>query len=251
MFLGSLCCNHMDPGQSAPSRAVWTWFMVFASMIKSSMKCFWVYAIDVESRRHFQGDKCLNRLFCAFLDRLFNKPKSHVLSQCALIFKPSISKTCADPESFVRGGPTLIRFFFFFRERLQRLPKAGDYRPASETPWRFAGGPIMAHRWMLTWQLCDFQGIRTSITREPYKFVIFKGGGGPDPLSPPPPLWIRTWKIDDIYTWLQLFILLLLILHVIQQRVIDDMCLLSVSLCSNISSSRRMPCKWLSRGYSL
>ena len=72
-------------------------------------------------------------------------------------------------------------FSFFFRgERLQRPPKAGNYRPASKTPfqWRFAGGPIVAHGGMLTWQLCDFQGIRTSITRKPYKFVIFRGGGG-------------------------------------------------------------------------
>ena len=35
---------------------------------------------------------------------------------------------------------------------------------------------------MLTWQLCDFQGIRTSIARTPYTFVIFQGG--PDPLPP-------------------------------------------------------------------
>ena len=32
--------------------------------------------------------------------------------------------------------------------RLQRPTKAGNYRPARETPlkWRFAGGPIMSHR---------------------------------------------------------------------------------------------------------
>ena len=33
----------------------------------------------------------------------------------------------------------------------------------------------------------DFQGIRTSIAKKPYIFVIFQGVG-PDPLSP---LWIR------------------------------------------------------------
>ena len=41
---------------------------------------------------------------------------------------------------------------------------------------------------MLAWYLCDFQGIRTSIAKEPYIFVIFQGG--PDPL--PSPLLIRT-----------------------------------------------------------
>ena len=33
--------------------------------------------------------------------------------------------------------------------------------------------------------LCDFQGIRTSIAKRPFKFVIFQGGGGSGPLSPP------------------------------------------------------------------
>ena len=44
----------------------------------------------------------------------------------------------------------------------------------------FAGGPIMAHI-----KFCEYQGIRTSITRKPYKFVIFQGGL--EPLPPPPP----------------------------------------------------------------
>ena len=34
--------------------------------------------------------------------------------------------SCADPESFVRGTPTLTTFFFFFI--------AGHHWPASETP---------------------------------------------------------------------------------------------------------------------
>ena len=59
---------------------------------------------------------------------------------------------CADPESFVRGGPTLTTFFSFFffslirGGRIQIPLLAGHHRPASETPfkWRFAGGPMMA-----------------------------------------------------------------------------------------------------------
>ena len=56
-----------------------------------------------------------------------------------------VDGTCADPESFVRGGPSVIRLFFR-GARLQRHPKAGNYRPASERPlkWCFAGGPIKA-----------------------------------------------------------------------------------------------------------
>ena len=42
---------------------------------------------------------------------------------------------------------------------------------------------MMAHHWKLTLQLCDFQGIQTSIAKKPYIFVIFQGDQ--DPLSAP------------------------------------------------------------------
>ena len=35
---------------------------------------------------------------------------------------------------------------------------------------------------MLTWQLCDFQGIKTSIAKKPYILVIFQGVRTPCPL---------------------------------------------------------------------
>ena len=37
--------------------------------------------------------------------------------------------------------------------------------------------------------VCDFQGIRTSIPKKPYIFVIFQGGGG-GVRTPVPPLWM-------------------------------------------------------------
>ena len=48
---------------------------------------------------------------------------------------------CADPESSVRGDPTLIG------SDAQKPTKSGQLLAFSETPlkWRFAGGPIMAH----------------------------------------------------------------------------------------------------------
>ena len=52
--------------------------------------------------------------------------------------------------------------------------------------WRFTGGPMMAQHWMLAWYVHSFvifQGIRTSIAKKLYIFVIFHGV--PDPLSPP------------------------------------------------------------------
>ena len=52
---------------------------------------------------------------------------------------------CADPENFVRGGPT-SDIFFDGGQRIQLTLKAGHHRPTSETPfkWGFAGGPMMA-----------------------------------------------------------------------------------------------------------
>ena len=59
--------------------------------------------------------------------------------------------SCADPESFVRGGPTLQHWQYFFRGGRIQIPlKAGQHRPASETPFnslialrivRISGGP--------------------------------------------------------------------------------------------------------------
>ena len=51
--------NNMDPDQTAPFGAVWSGFIVFASMIKNSLKCIWINAADVKSRRHFQDKNVL------------------------------------------------------------------------------------------------------------------------------------------------------------------------------------------------
>ena len=57
---------------------------------------------------------------------------------------------CADPESFVRGAPTLIMFFGCFPQLLRGKrasefhPKAGHHRSTSETPviWGRSGPPV-------------------------------------------------------------------------------------------------------------
>ena len=116
--------------------------------------------------------------------------KHHIMKNyiSSLFCKGDIS--CADPESFVRGGPTLTTSFFSLMRggRIQIPLLTGHQRPASETPfkWRFAGGPMIAQHGMLAWYFVIFQGIPTSIAKEPYCFVIFQGGGGPVPLPPPP-----------------------------------------------------------------
>ena len=109
--------------------------------------------------------------------------------------------TCAD----VRGGPILIRILFR-GARIQRPPKADNYRPVSETPfkWRFTGGPMRVQHWMLAWQLCDCQGIRTSMAKNP--FILWFFSGGPDP----PPLWIRTCQMKP---WLQTLLVLIFLIE--------------------------------------
>ena len=111
--------------------------------------------------------------------------------------------SCADPESFVRVCPTLqlwcfFFFFFFFwggggvgvRDREDPLIpiKAGHQWPASKMPFQccFAGvAAMMAQHWMLACLLWEFQGIRFSIAKKPYIFVIFKGGGRVHTPCPP------------------------------------------------------------------
>ena len=58
---------------------------------------------------------------------------------------------------------------------------------------------MMAQHRMLEWRLSDFKGIRTSIAKEPYIFVIFQGGGrGPDPPVPPPSGSAHEHKVDFV-----------------------------------------------------
>ena len=78
--------------------------------------------------------------------------------------------------------------------------KAGHHRPTRKTPfskWRFVGGPMMAQHYIGCWHggFVIFLGIRTSITKKPYSFVIFLGGGGgPDPCPPlDPRMCLSTW----------------------------------------------------------
>ena len=61
------------------------------------------------------------------------------------IVKNVAADPCADPESFVRGAPTLTAFFLMRRKRIKIPLKSGNHRPASEMPfkWRLAGVPMM------------------------------------------------------------------------------------------------------------
>ena len=47
------------------------------------------------------------------------------------------AQACADPESSVRGCPTLAFFVLFFYLMRGEMIQAGHPRPASETPFKF------------------------------------------------------------------------------------------------------------------
>ena len=59
------------------------------------------------------------------------------------------STSCQDPESFVRGDPTLSTFFFYIidegREDLSTIISGpSSARQQNAIKWRSAGGPMMA-----------------------------------------------------------------------------------------------------------
>ena len=52
MFKVAIIANNKDSEQTVSFRAVWSGFIVFAPMMKSSLKC--IIAADVKCRHHFR-----------------------------------------------------------------------------------------------------------------------------------------------------------------------------------------------------
>ena len=79
---------------------------------------------------------------------------------------------------------------------------------------------------MLAWQLCDFQGVQTSVPKKPYIFVIFQGGGGPSPLLLPlDPHMLVSGVLCDHSTTAKL--------HVLAAKALKSLC--GYSDCSGFS----------------
>ena len=104
-------------------------------------------------------------------------------------------KTWADPKSFVRGGP-LFRLFSFFLKVIEwrEDPITTISAQSSVRQWN---GVSLACRWWPNTEcwlgsFVIFQGIRTSIAKKPYIFVINQGWSRP---LVPSPLWIHAWKM--------------------------------------------------------
>ena len=71
---------------------------------------------------------------------------------------------------------------FFLVDKTRGDPNTALSRPSSARQqnaikmafrWHADDGPTLDAAIMLAWQICDFQGIRTSIAKKPYIFVIF------------------------------------------------------------------------------
>ena len=106
--------------------------------------------------------------------------------------------SCADPESFVRGGPIFKCFFlcvfcfcFVFSWYGEVGSKFHYHRAIIGPPAKcHLNGVLLGCRWwpnIECWlgSFVIFQGIGNSIAKKPYNFVIFQGGGVSGP--PPPP----------------------------------------------------------------
>ena len=80
----------MDQNQTAPSGAVCSGFIVFASLIKSSLKSIGIYAADVKSR-HFQLSAVAQLVECWTEDRRFAKFETHPLRSLRNTLHPLLS----------------------------------------------------------------------------------------------------------------------------------------------------------------
>ena len=115
--------------------------------------------------------------------------KEEATLSCLRVFKPTLY-SCADPENFVRGGPTLTTFFLWLLLLLLFRKLMRDERikviigpPAK----RYLNGVSLACWWwpnIECWlgSIAIFQGIWIWMLRTLY-FCDFSGGLGP-PVSP-------------------------------------------------------------------
>ena len=72
-------------------------------------------------------------LFQTFVDKIWYYVPRHLSITYMYAIRTNVP-SCADPETFVRGGPTLTTFLFFIV----------DERREDQIKWRFAVRPIMA-----------------------------------------------------------------------------------------------------------
>ena len=88
--------------------------------------------------------------------------------------------------------------FCLTQSRIQKaLPEGSNPEGRKDPNSTKSGASSAIESWLGSFVI--FQGIRTSIAKKPYIFVIFFGEGGPDPLSPPP-LWICTCNLENIFS---------------------------------------------------
>ena len=102
------------------------------------------------------------------------------------------------------GSELWQRFFLFFKgERIQISQKAGHHRHASKTPLNGVSLPCWWWPNVECWlgSFWEFQGIRSSIAKKFYVFVIIQVGRGSGPSAPPPPPLDPRIRPEYVYTY--------------------------------------------------
>ena len=105
----------------------------------------------------------------------------------SLVFYPFFTMSMRGSRKFRQRGSNSANVFLE-GERIQIPLKAGQYRPASETPfkWRLAGGSMMAQHSILNARLKDllfFRGSGPVLLRNPIFLSFSRGSGPPVPAS--------------------------------------------------------------------
>ena len=134
----------------------------------------WLSDLQIQKKIILSSFLLTKTLGCTQKMRLINGS-----TKSTLIWIYGLCIACADP-----GGPALIMLFLVIR---------GDdgLNSTISRPSSACQRNSLACRWWPSigcWigSFVIFQGFRTSIAMKPYIFVIFQGGGGSGPLSPPP-----------------------------------------------------------------
>ena len=92
----------------------------------------------------------------------------------------------------------IVFFCFVFLDERREDPSSTKSGPSSDCQ---RNAILLVGRWwpnIECWpgSFVIFQRIQTSIAKKPYIFLIFQGGGGPEPLSPPLDWRLKLYKVE-------------------------------------------------------
>ena len=165
-------------------------FRRILSEILSECQTVWVWTRpDILSGHIWVQTACKGYQQTTLVGKELNSQSAIMTDQCQYP-----SRSCADPENFVRGGQTLTTFLFswwgvggskyHYKRAIIGLPAKRHLNGASLACWWWPNIKFWLGRFVI------FQGTLTRISK---KTLYLRG---PDPLSPLP-LWIRTCCLTE------------------------------------------------------